>query len=328
MAETVELPTFFDPTTCVRRGLCPVMPLQNQQTSPIESHSLYFEQHGTGPEKVVLIMGLNTTSFAWGGQVPYLAKTHSVLVLDNRGVGNSDTPKGPYTTTAMADDVIALLDYIGWNKGRELHIVGVSLGGMISQELSLKIPERILSLSLVVTKAGTAGLLSNLTPWKGISTLASITFAKDDDKRADLVLPMLYPDEWLDLKSERETANAQTNREFYKADLLRRIEVQRKQTLGGSFSQMAAVMTHKVSPERLNKIGTSIPKILILTGDIDHLIRPVNSEWLHEHIPQAEYQVWKGAGHGLIGQFSKRFNELLDKVIKEGRENAGKPPFV
>ncbi|KAG8777701.1 hypothetical protein FRC16_004064 [Serendipita sp. 398] len=164
MAETVELPTFFDPTTCVRRGLCPVMPLQNQQTSPIESHSLYFEQHGTGPEKVVLIMGLNTTSFAWGGQVPYLAKTHSVLVLDNRGVGNSDTPKGPYTTTAMADDVIALLDYIGWNKGRELHIVGVSLGGMISQELSLKIPERILSLSLVVTKAGTAGLLSNLTP--------------------------------------------------------------------------------------------------------------------------------------------------------------------
>jgi pimeloyl-ACP methyl ester carboxylesterase len=85
------------------------------------------------------------------------------------------------STSQMADDAIAVIDYIGWNNGRELHIVGVSLGGMISQgdllvsfvptslrllnvELALKIPERILSLSLVVTKAGSAGLWANMTP--------------------------------------------------------------------------------------------------------------------------------------------------------------------
>jgi pimeloyl-ACP methyl ester carboxylesterase len=86
----------------------------------------------------------------------------------------------------MADDAIAVIDYVGWNNGRELHIVGVSLGGMISQgdsllsfvptslrnvELALKIPERILSLSLVVTKAGSAGFWANLTPVCCLSSL-------------------------------------------------------------------------------------------------------------------------------------------------------------
>ncbi|KAG8829657.1 hypothetical protein FRC17_006219 [Serendipita sp. 399] len=228
----------------------------------------------------------------------------------------------------MADDVITLLDYIGWNKGRELHIVGVSLGGMISQELALKIPERILSMSLIVTKAGTAGLLSNLTPWKGISTLVRLNFVKDDDIRVDMVLPLLYPEDWLDSKSEAEDANGRTNREVAKADLLNRIAIQKRQTPAGSISQTAAALSHKVAPERLRKIGTSIPKVLILTGDTDNLIRPVNSEWLHQHIPQAEYQVWEGAGHGLTGQYPRRFNELLERVIKEGREIGSKPPFV
>jgi pimeloyl-ACP methyl ester carboxylesterase len=114
MAETDhDLPTAFDTATCVRKGLCPVMAVRGQDTSPVESHSLYFgqslspasltrfhrspEQHGTGPNKVVLIMGLNSSSFSWGNQVELLAKHNSVLVLDNRGVGNSSTPRGPYS---------------------------------------------------------------------------------------------------------------------------------------------------------------------------------------------------------------------------------------
>lgn len=81
----------------------------------------------------MFIMGLNTSSFAWEHQVPHFAKNYSVLVFDNRGVGNSDSPKGPYSTLEMAHDIITLLDYVGWHNGRELHIVGVSLGGMIAQ---------------------------------------------------------------------------------------------------------------------------------------------------------------------------------------------------
>ena len=68
-------------------------------------------------------------------QVEYLSRTgkHQVLVFDNRGAGNSGTPRGPYTTSAMAEDVIALLDFLGWTERRGIHIVGISLGGMIAQ---------------------------------------------------------------------------------------------------------------------------------------------------------------------------------------------------
>lgn len=319
MSNNEERPTIFDPQTCVRKGLCPVMALQGQPETAVESHSLYFEQHGTGPEKILFIMGLNTSSFAWGYQVRHFAKTHSILVLDNRGVGNSDTPKGPYTTSQMADDAIAVLDYIGWNNGRELHIVGVSLGGMISQELALKIPERILSLSLVVTKAGSAGFFANLTPWFGIASLARVTFAGDDSKKTDMVLPMLYPEEWLNAKSET-SGDGKTNREVAKAELMRRIGIQRRQTLAGSFAQTAAVRAHNITPEQMQEIGKKIPKVFILTGDTDNLIKPINSEWLHKNIPNSEYQVWQGTAHGLIGQVPARFNEALEKVIKEGRE--------
>lgn len=110
----MSAPTIFDPATCVRKGLCPVSQIRNKG-DPFESHSLYYEQHGSGPEKVLFIMGfgsveqlgistdlvssLNSSSFSWQSQVEDLAtsKQYSLLVFDNRGVGNSSSPRGPYT---------------------------------------------------------------------------------------------------------------------------------------------------------------------------------------------------------------------------------------
>jgi len=105
-----ELPTAFPDTTCLRRGLCPVTSLRAQGPELLESHSLYYEQHGPprvkGDEeamkqlnKVVFIMGLNSSSFSWGPQVRYFGKEGdcTALVFDNRGVGNSGYPRGPYT---------------------------------------------------------------------------------------------------------------------------------------------------------------------------------------------------------------------------------------
>lgn len=103
---------------------------------------------------------MNSTSFSWAPQVEYFGKSdkYSVLVFDNRGVGNSGTPRGPYSyvylhlpcllisvlvihgpyrTSGMAEDAICLLDYIGWTNERDIHVVGISLGGMIAQGLFL-----------------------------------------------------------------------------------------------------------------------------------------------------------------------------------------------
>jgi pimeloyl-ACP methyl ester carboxylesterase len=95
-----ELPTAFSSETCVERGLCPVTKIRGQDSQPLESHSLYYEKHGSGDQyKVLFIMGLNSSSFAWGNQVEHFGDTkkHSILVFDNRGVGNSGYPRGPYS---------------------------------------------------------------------------------------------------------------------------------------------------------------------------------------------------------------------------------------
>jgi len=313
-----DWPTVHDPKTCVRKGQCPLTQLRGQ-SEPVESHTLYFEQHGSGPEKILFIMGLNTTSFGWAPQVRYFAKTgkHSVLVFDNRGVGNSTVPKGPYTTSGMAEDVIVLLDYVGWTE--EFHVVGLSLGGMVAQELATRIPKRIVSLSLCVTKAG--GLsLHGLTPWKGLSNLIWATLSKNVDVRLYLILGMLFPDEWLDSQNP-DDPDKRTNREVETAVLKRRIEISRPQTLAGAVSQSSAVLTHRITADRHRSIATTISKILILTGDQDDLVNPANSRELAERMPEAEYVKWTEAGHGLHVQWPERFNKLIERVVEEGRRN-------
>lgn len=86
----------------------------------------------------------------------------------------------------------------------------------------------------------------------------------------------------------------------------------------GSASQMWAGLTHHVGAERLAQISKTIPKVLILTGDQDYLVRSSNSAYLSKHMPEAEYVVWKDTGHVLNMQRAERFNTLLERVFQEG----------
>jgi len=63
------------------------------------------------------------------------ADEYSVLILDNRGVGESDKPTMRYSTSEMAKDVIEIVDHLGWTAERELNVIGISMGGMIAQEI-------------------------------------------------------------------------------------------------------------------------------------------------------------------------------------------------
>lgn len=113
--------------------------------------SLHYESTGTGAP-VLLVMGLGMTATGWWRTVPVLAAAGlRVLTFDNRGVGRSDRAPGPYTTAVMADDAVAVLDAA---EEQRAHVYGISLGGMIAQEIALRNPDRVERLVLGATTPG------------------------------------------------------------------------------------------------------------------------------------------------------------------------------
>src|SRR5262245_58072679 len=121
------------------------MPFAENQNTKI-----YWDEHGTG-EPVLLIMGLGYPSVMWFRTRPLLAEHYRTIAFDNRGVGRSDAPPGPYSISQMAADAAAVLDASGCESA---HLYGVSMGGMIAQEVALQYPARVRSLILGCTAAG------------------------------------------------------------------------------------------------------------------------------------------------------------------------------
>ena len=111
---------------------------------------IYWDEQGRGAP-VLLIMGLGWTSAMWHRTRPILAERYRTVALDNRGVGRSDVPPGPYSIALMASDAAAVLDAAGIERAC---IFGVSMGGMIAQEFALQYPQRVDALLLGCTAAG------------------------------------------------------------------------------------------------------------------------------------------------------------------------------
>src|SRR5207247_791924 len=110
---------------------------------------MFYVEAGAG-DPLVLVMGFGGDHLAWGLQIPAFAAKYRVVAFDNRGVGQSDAPDAPYTTPMMADDTVGLMDALGIARA---HVCGVSMGGMIAQEIALRHPGRVRTLQLHATLA-------------------------------------------------------------------------------------------------------------------------------------------------------------------------------
>ena len=111
---------------------------------------LYYETQGSGTS-LILISGLGYTLWQWHRMIPFLAEHFQVVAFDNRGVGQSDKPVGPYTAQMLAADTAGLLDALAFEKAI---VMGHSMGGFIAQALALDFPHKVEKLILCSTNFG------------------------------------------------------------------------------------------------------------------------------------------------------------------------------
>ena len=108
---------------------------------------LYYEEHGSG-EPLIMVLGLGQDIATWGFQIEELSKHLRLIVFDNRDAGKSSRCPHGYTTEAMAQDILGLMDHLAIE---QTHLLGTSMGGMIAQHVPLMAPERLKSLILAGT---------------------------------------------------------------------------------------------------------------------------------------------------------------------------------
>lgn len=244
------------------------------QTNGIE---IYYEVHGAG-QPLVLIAGLGYPLWEWHKMTPLLAPHFQVITFDNRGVGQSDKPAGPYTATMLAADLAGLLDALGIQKAI---IMGHSMGGYVAQSFALEYPQRVSKLILAATNFGgprhvpitteaMAVLMDTssdpVTRFKnGLLVSTAPNFA---ERHPDIIQA------WLDWR----LANP-IDLDGYQAQL----------AIGLSLLAEEACFEHK-----LPKISAPT---LILFGAHDKVVPPDNAYLLAEKIPNSQIVIIPDAGH-------------------------------
>jgi len=251
--------------------------------------SLNYETMGEGPP-VLLVTGLGADSMAWAMNVPGLMGSHQVITVDNRGMGQSDKPKSPYTIELMADDTIGLLRHLDLGP---VHLVGQSMGGMICQQVALMAPELLRSLALVTTIARVpkAGELLTALWCRNLTEL-------DIEAFTDFVIIFTMGAEYIENNYEGVLAFRQMMIDYWKMNPVDPVAFRR---------QTEASLGHDV----LDRLGEISTPTLVVAGEVDILTPPRFSDEIAAKIPGAEYTIMKGAAHGLNVEQPGQFNQLL-----------------
>lgn len=258
---------------------------------------LAYGLRGERGSPVLLLMGFAMPGRAWVHQVGDLAAAHRVAFYDHRGAGNTRAPTGAYTMALLAGDAARLLDHLGWERA---HVVGVSMGGMVAQHLALAYPDRLRSLTLIVTHAG--GLSWQPPTPRGLLRFGQVNLARAPGPRFEALERLLFPPDYL----------ARCDRAWLRAVLERDHDA--SITPAQRLSQLAAVLRHDTRA-RLGELGRH--PTLVVKAAKDILIRPGAADLLHRSIPGARLRVFGDAGHGVIRQRAADLNQaLLDHVAR------------
>jgi 3-oxoadipate enol-lactonase len=234
---------------------------------------LYYETTGDGPP-ALLISGQAMTLASWWRTVPVLQERFRVVTFDHRGMGRSGHSPWPYTVAQMADDAVAVLDAAGVDRA---HVYGISLGGMVAQEVALRYPERVQALVLGATTGGGPGTILARPEPLGFFVRAGAMGSEEAEWAA---VPYNYGENTRRRHGERIAQ-----------DIARRVL---NTTHALAYVQQVGAAAGHNTVGRLHEI---VAPTLVVHGSEDVIVPPSNGRLLAQAIGGAEMKVWPGAGH-------------------------------
>ena len=253
---------------------------------------IHYEVTGRpGATPILMIQGLGASKNAWNLQRIAMATRFRSISLDNRGAGRSDKPTQPFTLEQMADDAIAVLDAAGVETA---HVVGASMGGVISQIIAVKYPHRVRSLTLVCTACRNH-------PWR--QELLQ-TWAHTAGEKGMIEVGKEAAQWVMSPRSFRRLVPAFTWMGPLAALRPRHSFV----------SQIQAILDTR--EDLVDELSSITAPTMVIVGNQDILTPRGDSEEIAERIPNAELVVISGAAHGLMMEHSATFNKILIEFLQ------------
>ena len=260
--------------------------------SATDGTRIHYEVTGrVGRTPVLMIQGLGASKNAWNLQRIAMATRFRIISFDNRGAGRSDKPTEPFTLEQMADDAIAVLDAAGIETA---HVVGASMGGVISQIVAVKYPQRVRSLTLVCTACRNH-------PWRQ-ELLQS--WAKTAEEKGMIEVGKEAAQWVMSPRSFRRLVPAFTWMGPLAALRPRHSFV----------SQIDAILNTR--EDLVDQLSTISAPTMVIVGNQDILTPRGDSEEIAERIPNSELVVISGAAHGLMMEHSSTFNKILIEFLQ------------
>jgi pimeloyl-ACP methyl ester carboxylesterase len=250
--------------------------------------SIAYETVGDGPP-VLLMQGLGYARRGWGPAIEKLASSFRVTFYDNRGIGESDKPAGPYTARDLAEDAVAVLEAVGEPRA---HVVGASLGGMAAQELAIAFPERVDRLVLACTTPGGADAFP-------IPAQTLALFAEAPTLAPDVALRKFVAN------SLSSNAPGELIEEIYRWRLANPPDP------AGWQAQAAAGTTYD-GGGRASEISAPT---LVVHGTEDNVVDTRNAELLGELIPGARVELLEACGHLMFWEQPERFAGVVEEFL-------------
>ena len=260
---------------------------------------IFYHERGQG-EPLVLLMGFGADGSVWEKHAAVYEQHFRCIIPDNRGVGRSAQPKGPYSTEMMSNDTVAVMNHAGIQQAR---VAGISMGGAIAQELAIRFPKRVISLALISTWARFNNYTR--TVYENLKHIRSQVAADYFTELLQLWIfaPPYYESHLDELKKDAGLAT----------------QAAHPQTKDGFEGQLDACIQHD-SVARLSSIQAPT---LITAGGRDIFTPPEFSEVLHQGIADSTLSLYPNGGHVHHWEDLDRFNkETLDFFMKPGRNNS------